>query len=307
MKMGNYQKKYSMKLKKITCTGNFRKEKFFKIVDIISNYFDAAHLSRDFKLMLTNEFETQNQSVKVHKNINIDTFDNCIEGSDLIFSIGGDGTILSTVRKLSKKTVPILGIHIGNLGFLAQSTESTLIDALDCIMNNDYTIQDKILLKVKIEGDLHNTYYAFNDAVIDHGNSGRILRTSVYNNNDHINDYEGDGIIICTPTGSTGYSLSSGGPIVHSDLDVMTITPISSHSLSARPIVLSSNSNIKVKFSNNFTDAALTIDGQTRIDLVEKDIISISKANFNAKLVQLPFYNYMTTLKEKLHWSGNSR
>jgi len=88
---------------------------------------------------------------------------------------------------------------------------------------------------------------------------------------------------------------------------VMTITPISSHSLSARPIVLSSNSEIKVKFSNNFTDAALTIDGQSRIDLVEKNIISISKANFNAKLIELPFYNYMTTLKEKLHWSGNSR
>ena len=134
-----------------------------------------------------------------------------------------------------------------------------------------------------------------------------LVAAAVYNNNDHINDYEGDGIIICTPTGSTGYSLSSGGPIVHSDLDVMTITPISSHSLSARPIVLSSNSNIKVKFSNNFADAALTIDGQTRIDLVEKNIISISKANFNAKLVELPFYNYMTTLKEKLHWSGNSR
>ena len=305
--MGNYQKNYSMKLKKITCTGNFRKEKFFKIVDMISNYFDIAHSNKGIKLMLTNEFETQNKTVQVNQNINIDTFDNCIEDSDLIFSIGGDGTILSTVRKLSKKTVPILGVHIGNLGFLAQSTESTLIDALDCIMNNDYRIQDKILLRIKIEGDSNKIYYAFNDAVIDHGNSGRILKTSVYNNNDHINDYEGDGIIVCTPTGSTGYSLSSGGPIVHSDLDVMTITPISSHSLSARPIVLSSDSNIKVKFSNNFTDAALTIDGQTRIDLVEKDIISISKANFNAKLVQLPFYNYMTTLKEKLHWSGNNR
>jgi len=304
--MDNFQKN-NMKLKKITCTGNYRKEKFFKIINIISDYFNNNFSNQSFQLMLTNEFEKHIKPIKVNKNITIDTFDKCIEGSDLIFSIGGDGTILSTVRKLSDKSIPILGIHIGNLGFLAQSTENTLNKALDCLKENNYTIQNKILLKVRIEGDSNISYYAFNDAVIDHGNSGRILKTSVYNNDEHINDYEGDGIIICTPTGSTGYSLSSGGPIVHSDLDVMTVTPISSHSLSARPIILPSSSNIKVKFSNNFIDASLTIDGQLRIDLIEKNIILISKAKFNAKLIVLPFYNYMATLKEKLHWSGNSR
>lgn len=129
----------------------------------------------------------------------------------------------------------------------------------------------------------------------------------MFNNDHHINNYEGDGIIICTPTGSTGYSLSSGGPIVHSNLDVITITPISSHSLSARPIVLPSFWNIKVDFPDHFIDASLTIDGQSRINLSKDNIISISKAKFKAKLIVLPFYNYLNTLKEKLHWSGNSR
>ena len=304
--MGNFQKN-SMKLKKITCTGNYRKENFFKIIDMIANYFyKNESLNENFQLMVTNEFEKHIKIDNLNKNIKIDTFDNCIEDSHLIMSIGGDGTILSTVRKLSDKSIPILGVHIGNLGFLAQSTEDTLFDALDCLKENNYKIQDKLLLKVEVKDKENIAYYAFNDVVVDHGNSGRVLKTKVYNDDNHINDYEGDGIIICTPIGSTGYSLSSGGPIVHSDLDVVTITPISSHSLSARPIVLSSNSNIKVKFSENFIDASLTIDGQLRINLVKNNIISISKADFNAKLVILPFYNYMSTLKEKLHWSGNS-
>lgn len=297
-----------MKLKKITCTGNYRKEKFFKIINMISNYFDKnKFLNEKIELMITNEFEKHINVDNLNKKIKIDTFDNCVKNSDLIMSIGGDGTILSTVRKLSDKCIPILGIHIGNLGFLAQSTEDTLFDALDCLKKDKYKIQDKILLKVEVQNKGDAFYYAFNDAVIDHGNSGRVLKSRVYNNDNIVNDYEGDGIIVCTPTGSTGYSLSSGGPIVHSDLDVITITPIASHSLSARPIVLSSNSNIKVKFLENFTDASLTIDGQLRVDLIKSDIISISKANFNAKLIVLPFYDYMSTLKEKLHWSGNNR
>ena len=297
-----------MKLKIITCTGNYRKEKFFKIIQMICKFFEENNLfDNKIELRLSNEYEKNIDKISLNKNIKIDTFDNCIKDSDLIMSIGGDGTILSTVRKLSDKTIPILGIHIGNLGFLAQSTEETLIDALKCLINNDYTIEEKLLLKATIKDKNKSNYYAFNDIVIDHGNSGRVLKTRVFNNDHHINNYEGDGIIICTPTGSTGYSLSSGGPIVHSNLDVITITPISSHSLSARPIVLPSFWNIKVDFPDHFIDASLTIDGQSRINLSKDNIISISKAKFKAKLIVLPFYNYLNTLKEKLHWSGNSR
>ena len=142
--------------------------------------------------------------------------------------------------------------------------------------------------------------------MIDHGNSGRILKTKVYVNDSHINNYESDGIIISTPTGSTGYSLSSGGPIIYPDLNVVNITPISSHSLSARPIVLSSSSSIDIKFTEKFDSAALTVDGQERIDLLQDNIISIKKAPYSATLIILPFNDYISTLKEKLHWSGNS-
>ena len=254
--------------------------------------------------MLSDEYLSKDIKPSLSKNIIINTYNDCIKDSDLIFSIGGDGTILSTIRKLNGKQIPVLGIHIGNLGFLAQCTEDSLLDALNCVKSNDYENGKRIILKLEINDQKH---YALNDIVVDHGSSGRILKTKVYIDKKHINDYESDGIIVSTPTGSTGYSLSSGGPIITPELDVLNITPISSHSLSARPIVLSSDKKISIKFTDQFIDAAITIDGQERIDLYRESQISIKKANHLAILIKLPFNSYISTLKKKLGWSGKSK
>ena len=292
-----------MKIKRIICTGNYRKENFFKIINSIANYFFDNQLKID--IILSDDFKSEINNPNINKKIEIKPFSKSVEISDIILSIGGDGTMLSTIRRIGKKTVPVLGIHIGNLGFLTQSTEETLSQALKCLVEEDYNVEERLLLEIEINNN-KKQYYAFNDAVIDHGNSGRILKTEVYVDGEHINNYESDGIIISTSAGSTGYSLSSGGPIIHPKLHTINITPISSHSLSARPIVLSSSSNLIVKFGEKFIDAALTVDGQERIILNKKNIISIKQAKFHAKLIILPFYNYMQTLKEKLGWSGNS-
>jgi len=299
MKMENIQK--SSKIMIVTCTGNYRKNKFFNIVNKIAVFFEN---DSNFKILLSNEYLTKDIEPNLSKNITVDTFSNCIKNSDIIFSIGGDGTILSTVRKLNQSQIPVLGIHIGNLGFLAQCTDDSLLDALNCIQSNDYKNEERIILELKVND---RKCYALNDIVVDHGNSGRILETKVYIDNKHINNYESDGIIISTPTGSTGYSLSSGGPIISPELDVFNLTPISSHSLSARPIVLSSEKNINIKFTDKFIDAAITVDGQERIDLHQESNIYIKKANHLALLVKLPFNSYISTLKEKLGWSGNSK
>jgi len=292
-----------MKIKRIICTGNYRKENFFKIINSIASYFFDNQLKID--IILSDDFKSEINNPNINKKIEIKPFSESVEISDIILSIGGDGTMLSTIRRIGKKTVPVLGVHIGNLGFLTQSTEETLSQALKCLVEEDYNIEERLLLEIEIINN-KKQYYAFNDAVIDHGNSGRILKTEVYIDDEHINNYESDGIIISTSAGSTGYSLSSGGPIIHPKLHTINITPISSHSLSARPIVLSSSSNLIVKFGEKFIDAALTVDGQERIILNQKNIISIKQAKFHAKLIILPFYNYMQTLKEKLGWSGNS-
>ena len=288
----------------ITCTGNYRKNQFFNVVNSISNYFAKHNL--DIDIMLSDDFVKELDAPDLNKAIKVDNFINCIKNSDLVLSIGGDGTILSTIRRIGNNSIPVLGIHIGNLGFLAQATKENIDKALECLVNKNYKLEERLLLEVKIKNNGNKTYHAFNDVVVDHGNSGRILKSRVYVNDTHINNYESDGIIINTPTGSTGYSLSSGGPIIYPNLNVVNITPISSHSLSARPIVLSSDSYIEIKFTEKFNDAALTIDGQERVNLSKEHIISINKASYNANLIILPFNNYISTLKEKLGWSGNS-
>ena len=290
------------KIMVITCTGNYRKKQFFNIVNQIATFFEG---DSNYRILLSDEYLSKNIKSNLSKNITVDNFTNCIKCSDLIFSIGGDGTILSTVRKLNKNEIPVLGIHIGNLGFLAQCTEDSLLDALNCIESNNYENENRIILELEVDNS--KKFYALNDIVVDHGSSGRILKTKVYIDGDHINDYESDGIIVSTPTGSTGYSLSSGGPIIAPDLDVLNVTPISSHSLSARPIVLPSHKNIGIKFTDKFIDAAITVDGQERIKLSKKSKISIKKANHLAILLKLPFNSYISTLKEKLGWSGKSK
>jgi len=289
-------------VKIVTCTGNFRKKQFFKVIDKIFNFFKNK---KNYIILLTDEFKGIDLDCYIDSNIEINTFDNCISRSDYIFSIGGDGTILSTVRKLGNKQIPVLGIHIGNLGFLAQTTDINLNKTLDHIIKNDYSIDKRIILSVQINNK--ETFFALNDAVVDHGSSGRILKSRLTIDEKHSNNYTSDGIIISTPTGSTGYSLSSGGPIIMPDLDVFNITPISSHSLSARPIVISSKSFIKIGFTDDFEDAALTIDGQQRIKLKRSDIITVRKSSHYAHLIMLPFNDYISTLKEKLYWSGASK
>jgi NAD+ kinase len=289
-------------VKIVTCTGNFRKKQFFKVIDKIANFFENK---KNYVILLTDEFKGIDLDLDINDKIEIDTFENCVSKSDYIFSIGGDGTILSTVRKLGSKQIPVLGIHIGSLGFLAQTTDKNLNKALDCIIKDNYSIDKRIILSVQINNN--KTFFALNDAVVDRGSSGRILKSRLTIDEKHSNNYTSDGIIISTPTGSTGYSLSSGGPIIMPELDVFTITPISSHSLSARPIVISAKSFIKIGFTDNFEGAALTIDGQQRIELKRSDIISIRKSSHYANLLMLPFNDYIATLKEKLYWSGASK
>ena len=288
----------------ILCTGNYRKERYFDILNIIAKYFEPFD---GYKIFLTDDFKNKVETPSIHEGIEVIDFSKFINDADIVLSIGGDGTILSTVRRLRQNIIPVLGIHIGGLGFLAQSTAENLLETLEHIRSKNYSIDERILLNIMINKGNDGTFYALNDAVIDHGDSGRVLKTKLYISNKHLNNYESDGIIVSTPTGSTGYSLSSGGPIISPNLNLLAITPICSHSLSARPIVLPSDSFINIKFTDDFVNASLTIDGQERLTLNKETIVSICKAKYSANLIRLPFNDYLSTLKDKLHWSGNSR
>lgn len=224
------------------------------------------------------------------------------EKIDLIIVLGGDGTILGVARDINEKyNAPILGVNIGNLGFLASVEIDNLEDSLKKIKNNEFTIQERILLEC--ESNIEDNFQinkALNDIVIARGTLSRMAKFEVFIDGKLYYTFKGDGLIIATPTGSTAYSFSAGGPFVYPDMDVITITPICPHTKSMQPIVLSGKSQIEVKADSYSEEIYLTFDGQKSLKNVDESIIKIKKANENAKILLLDDYDYFKVLRKKI-------
>jgi len=288
----------------IGCTGNYRKEEFYvilqKVYSILKDENVEFLISSD--LEKNTEFEIPNEYI-------IMEFLQLVEKCDILFAIGGDGTILSTVRRLEQNMKPIMGIHIGGLGFLSECTEKNLKESINSILNNEYLISQRMLLEVQVSppNDAIQTLWALNDVVVDHGPSARLLKAEVQVSNHYLNTFEGDGVIFSTPTGSTAYSLSAGGPIIYPSMDSITVTPICPHSLSARPIVLRSTETITMSFPEPYDGISLAVDGQIKILIDDQTQIEIRKAKHSAQIVSLPGNGYFKTLRTKMGWSGNVR
>ena len=224
------------------------------------------------------------------------------EKIDLIIVLGGDGTILGVARDINEKySAPILGVNIGNLGFLASVEIDNLEDSFKKIKNNEFTIQERILLEC--ESNIEDNFQinkALNDIVIARGTLSRMAKFEVFIDGKLYYTFKGDGLIIATPTGSTAYSFSAGGPFVYPDMDVITITPICPHTKSMQPIVLSGKSQIEVKADSYSEEIYLTFDGQKSLKNVDESIIKIKKANENAKILLLDDYDYFKVLRKKI-------
>jgi len=227
---------------------------------------------------------------------------------DVMLSIGGDGTILSTARIIGKAKVPILGIHMGGLGFLAEVPTADTFKALEQVLDDKYRLEERMVLAVDLQhGGKLQTYYAVNDVVVDRGGSPRLLHTRVEVTGRKLNDYVADGLIVATPTGSTAYSLSAGGPIVVPTLEALTITPICPHSLSARSIVVPSTDKIVIRFEESEEGIALTLDGQVRLEIDSKAVVTTRRARWNINMVRLLDSDYFQVLRMKMGWSGEAR
>ena len=224
------------------------------------------------------------------------------EKLDLIIVLGGDGTILGVARDINEKyNYPILGVNIGNLGFLASIEIDNLDYALKKIKNNEFIIQDRILLECEsnIEGKLE-VNKALNDIVIARGTLSRMMKFKVFIDDKLYYNFKGDGLIIATPTGSTAYSFSAGGPFVYPDMEVITITPICPHTKSMQPIVLNAKSKIEIKADSYSEEIYLTFDGQKSLKNIDKSIIRIKKSKENAKILLLDDYDYFKVLRKKI-------
>ncbi|MBQ8887637.1 MAG: NAD(+)/NADH kinase [Candidatus Gastranaerophilales bacterium] len=221
--------------------------------------------------------------------------------SDITFAIvlGGDGTILRTARFYAPFEVPILGINLGRLGFLSQAKSNQVDEAIDCILSGKFLIEDRIMLSAR-NGEMN----ALNDFVIKGDGFSRTSRLYVHINDNIVCDYLADGIIISTPTGSTAYTLSAGGPILFPTLDAMVVVPICPHTMNARPIVIPSCEVIKVTSSQNKPLLKISADGQNTLNLDANEDIEIKKSQYSAKLLLLNLEknSFYSVLKEKLHW-----
>lgn len=234
-------------------------------------------------------------TILVDKQISVDVLniDGLKDGFDFVFVVGGDGTILKTARFYAKYKTPIFGINLGRLGFLSQSSKEDIEKSIDEILKGNFIVEDRIMLQ---SGD----FTALNDFVIKGQDMGRTSRFSLKINDKFVCDYLADGIIVSTPTGSTAYGLSAGGPVLSPSLNVFEIVPICPHTLNARPIVVPDYEKITVSADLN-SKYVLSTDGQELHEFCNE--IEIKKSNFTAKLALLENPQFYSILRNKLHWS----
>jgi NAD+ kinase len=223
---------------------------------------------------------------------------------DVILVFGGDGTFLGMARLACKHGTPILGINLGGLGFLTEVTVEELYPMMERIIQGNFEVEERQMLLTTIhrDKDTLGTYEVLNDVVINKGAVARIIDLAIYIDDSHVTTYKADGIILSTPTGSTAYSLSAGGPIVHPTIPVTIITPICPHTLTNRPLVVSSKMKVEIKVTTQEPDTYLTLDGQIGIRLNTGDIIEVQRTDTSVKLIKSPFRDFFTILKTKLMW-----
>jgi len=225
--------------------------------------------------------------------------------ADLIVVLGGDGTLLSIARRADAR-VPILGVNLGELGFLTEVRESEAMAMLARVVGGDYELDRRMTVAATLtrRGRVLRSFRALNDVVITNGARARIIDFAVSVDGLPLTDYRADGVIVSTPTGSTAYSLSAGGPIVEPTVQVLVLSPISPHTLSNRPVVLRPNAVVRITLAAGEDDALVTVDGQEVMPLAGRDVIEVRQARAKVCLVRAPSRTYYDVLRSKLGWGA---
>lgn len=223
---------------------------------------------------------------------------------DLMLVLGGDGTMIATARMIGDAQVPVIGVNYGGLGYLAEFPLEELFPALDSILAGQYRVQQRLMLSVELwrGEELVTRNRVLNDVVVNKSALARIIEIEAYLNEQFVNLFRADGLIVATPTGSTAYNLSAGGPIIYPSMNAVVITPICPFTLSNRPIVVPDDSMIEVRLMTENEEVALTLDGQVGFPLQAGDRAVICKSDTAFNLVQPPTRNYFEVLRDKLKW-----
>ncbi|MCR5202235.1 MAG: NAD(+)/NADH kinase [Lachnospiraceae bacterium] len=228
------------------------------------------------------------------------------EGTDFALVLGGDGTLIQASIDLVSKNIPMLGVNIGTVGFLTEVDVEDILEALQKLFTGDYELENRLMLEAvahTAEGGESKVLYALNDAVLFKRGNDRLITTSVYSDGELLDTYNADGVIISTPTGSTGYNLSAGGPVMVPDADAVVVTPICPHSLNKRSIVLSTNETIKLsldKTKEGFNDhGTLVMDGRSLINMKTGDFVDINVSKENSKFIKFKDKSFFKKMRRK--------
>jgi NAD+ kinase len=225
---------------------------------------------------------------------------------DIAVALGGDGTLLFASRNFSKYNIPIVGINLGGLGFITEFRESELMECMECVINSGHTFEERMMIDVHVYRKKKRCVdeTGLNDLVINTGGISRLILLEVLSDGHLISRYRSDGVIVATPTGSTGYSLSAGGPILEPNMKAFVICPICPHSLGARPLVVPTEESIKIKILSQNLEITATVDGQVAFSLQYGDEIRILKSDTITRLVSLGKRSFYDIVREKLAWKG---
>ena len=278
---------------------------FTKYIQHLIKKLESEHI----KIIVESEF-----NLFLKKNIRfstpIETFDShdSLKGNaDFLFSIGGDGTLLKAVTFVGRADIPIMGINTGRLGFISSISAGGIDDAVNDILKENYKISERALLELNTSNHLFkNKNFALNEVAISKKDTSSMLRIDAYVDNDFLNTYWADGLVVSTPTGSTGYSLSCGGPIIVPGTNNIIITPNAPHNLNVRPIVINDRSIIKLKVEDRDQLALVSLDSRSRAFDSDTELI-IRKADFKIRLIQPQNNSFTNTIRNKLMWGLDKR
>ncbi len=274
---------------------------FKHLFELFEQYNITPILFKDLAKRLTahipqiNQCETFSEEVPLRTKINF------------VFSLGGDGTILDTVKYVGDKNIPILGINLGRLGFLAGTSGHDILFAIESLLKGAYILDPRTMIHLDASKPIfHETPFALNEFSIHRKDSSSLIKIHTYLNGEFLCTYWADGLIVSTPTGSTGYSLSCGGPIIFPQANSFVITPVAPHNLNVRPLIIADNSIVSFEVEGRAEQFLCTLDA--RSEAIDSSVsLAIKKADFSIQLIRLEGQNFLHTLQSKLYWGVDSR
>jgi len=289
---------------KIGIIPNYLKSDILNIVDDLISKLIKANINFAFSESVN---KIESVPIEYWEKYQLYNDEELANSCEVVVSIGGDGTLLRAAYNLRKSGTPLVGVNFGKLGFLAEFDTSKIDELVDYLLSDSMVIEKRNALDAICLSEESENLYAINDIVIDRGNYPKMIEITIEIDNEYVSTFSADGIILATPTGSTGYSLSTGGPIVNPQTESITLSPISAHTLAMRPLVISSNQKVVIIAQSPLESVQVICDGQRVSYLKSPAKIEITKSKFDLKLVHNKKKHYFEILRQKLYWGLDLR